>query len=201
MNKKILGIVIGAIVLTLGIVIAINYNDMSKNQASKDQAINQSKTENVANDKKSEKPKEEPGEISIGKPAPDFTLKNLKGEEVSLSDYKGKIVLINFWATWCKFCDVEMPDLNAIDKNNDDVVVLAVNVMEEESKVSEYIKKNGYDFEVALDTTGDIAKNYLVSAFPTTYAVDKDGVLISGVPGMLTKVQMEQIIEKARAGK
>ena len=93
-----------------------------------------------------------------------------------------------------------MPDLNNVDKKNDDVVVLAVNVQEEQPKVSEYIKEGGYDFEVVLDTKGNISRNYLVSSFPTTYAVDKEGILVGGVPGMLTKPQMEQIIENVRTG-
>ena len=78
--------------------------------------------------------------IEVGKEAPDFTLKNLNGDEVSLSDYRGKIVLINFWATWCKWCDKEMPDLQKLGKENDDIVVLAVDVMEDKEIVKKYIR-------------------------------------------------------------
>lgn len=214
MNKKILAIVIAAIVITLGIVVAISYSGSSKNEVTDNEKTSQEKTqvdnqqdkEQPKNEKEDEQEKEESQdmeevEVAIGETAPDFTLENLEGEKVSLSDYKGKIVLINFWATWCKFCDIEMPDLNDIDKNNEDVVVLAVNVQEEGSKVSKYIKDGGYGFEVVLDTKGDIARNYLVASFPTTYAVDKDGMLVGGVPGMLTKPQMEQIVENVRSGK
>ena len=210
MNKKVLAIVIAAIVLTLGIVLVISYKDTSKDQVNtkeeKEQVQDRQETEETEEKETSKETKKEEVEeveevdIAIGELAPDFTLKNLDGEEVSLSDYKGKIVLINFWATWCKFCDVEMPDLNNVDKKNDDVVVLAVNVQEEQPKVSEYIKEGGYDFEVVLDTKGNISRNYLVSSFPTTYAVDKEGILVGGVPGMLTKPQMEQIIENVRTG-
>lgn len=200
MNKKVLGIIIAAIVLTLGIVIAINYMGSSSDKDNNAEVGEQVDKEQIVDENEKDS-KEEPVDIAIGEPAPDFTLKNLKGEKVSLSDYKGKIVLINFWATWCKFCDVEMPDLNDIDKDNDDVVVLAVDVEEDQPKVSKYIEKNGYDFEVVLDTKGDVARNYLVSSFPTTYAVDKDGILVGGVPGMLTKPQMEQIVESVRTGK
>ena len=210
MNKKVLAIMIAVIVLTLGIVLAISYKDTSKDQVNtkeeKEQVQDRQETEETEEKETSKETKKEEVEeveevdIAIGELAPDFTLKNLDGEEVSLSDYKGKIVLINFWATWCKFCDVEMPDLNNVDKKNDDVVVLAVNVQEEQPKVSEYIKEGGYDFEVVLDTKGNISRNYLVSSFPTTYAVDKEGILVGGVPGMLTKPQMEQIIENVRTG-
>lgn len=137
-------------------------------------------------------------DIEVGKEAPNFTLKNLDGQEISLSDYRGKIVLINFWATWCKFCDLEMPDLQKLDKENDDLVILAVDVMEDKKVVEDYIKKGGYDFNVVLDEEGDIAKTYLVSGFPTSYFVDKDGVLLGGVPGMMTFEQMNQILEGIR---
>lgn len=201
MNKKILAIVIAAIVITLGIVVAISYSGSSKNQVTDTDKKTEEKAQ-VDNQKDNEKSEDvEEADIAIGEAAPDFTLETLEGEKVSLSDYKGKIVLINFWATWCKFCDIEMPDLNDVDKNNEDVVVLAVNVQEEESKVSKYIKDGGYGFEVVLDTKGDIARNYLVASFPTTYAVDKDGMLVGGVPGMLTKPQIEQIVENVRSGK
>lgn len=222
MNKKIMAIIIAAIIITLGLVVAINYSNSTKNEVTdidkktedKAEVDNQQDMEQPKNDEENKQETEqetqqeqeksedtEKTDISIGEMAPDFTLENLEGEKVSLSDYKGKIVLINFWATWCKFCDIEMPDLNDVDKNNEDVVVLAVNVQEEGSKVSKYIKDGGYGFEVVLDTKGDIARNYLVASYPTTYAVDKDGILVGGVPGMLTKPQIEQIVESVRSGK
>ena len=195
MNRKALSIIAAIVILGLGVVLAINYGGTSKTKDS------ENNTENAV-DKDDEDIIEEvdEDEIAIGKLAPDFTLENLEGEEVSLSDYRGKIVLINFWATWCKFCDIEMPDLDALDKENDDVVVLAVDVNEELSKVKKYIEKGGYEFEVVLDSDGSISREYLVSAYPTTYAIDKEGILMGGVPGMMTKPQMEQIVESVRAG-
>lgn len=219
MDKKVLGIVILAIVLTLGIVIAINYNNnpVDKDNNSNENISVEEPSDEPVDDKNSEDITVEEGEsnesddeindneedldtdIDVGKPAPDFKLKDLDGKEVSLSDYRGKIVLLNFWATWCKFCDIEMPDLNQLDKDNEDVVVLAVDVMEDEAKVKKYIEKGGYDFKVVLDPKGDIARKYLVSSFPTTYAIDKEGNLVGGAPGMMTKPQMEQIVESVRA--
>ena len=217
MNKKVLVIVIAVIVLTLGAVFTMNYlenpkNDVSDNNEAKEDLIDEEagpseevediedlEDGNVDEAGEAEEPIEVT-EIALGELAPDFKLKNLEGEDVSLSDYRGKIVLINFWATWCKFCDIEMPDLNDINNDNEDVVVLAVDVMEEQPKVKSYIEKGGYDFEVVLDTKGEIAQHYLISSFPTTYAIDKEGILLGGVPGMLTKPQMEQIVESARTG-
>lgn len=141
---------------------------------------------------------EETSEIAIDKEAPNFTLMNLEGEEVSLEDYRGKIVLLNFWATWCKFCDAEMPDLQKLDQENDDLVVLAVDVMEKKEIVEKYIEEGKYEFQVVLDPKGDIAKTYLVSSFPTSYFIDENGILLGGVPGMMTYAQMNQILDSIR---
>ncbi|OZV10913.1 alkyl hydroperoxide reductase [Tissierella sp. P1] len=137
-------------------------------------------------------------DIAVGKESPDFTLKNLDGEEVSLSDYRGKIVLINFWATWCTWCDKEMPDLQKLDDENDDLVVLAVDVMEKQDVVKEYIDNGKYDFEVVLDEDGEIARTYLVSGFPTSYFVDEEGVLLGGVPRAMTYEEMTSVLESIR---
>lgn len=151
---------------------------------------------NVENEAPNEQTPEEDEDIIIE--APDFTLKNLQGEEVSLSDYRGKIVLINFWATWCTWCDKEMPDLQRLDNENDDLVVLAVDVMEDKKKVEKYIEEGKYEFEVVLDEDGEVSQTYLVSGFPTSYFVDKDGILLGGVPGAMTYDDMVRILESIR---
>lgn len=137
-------------------------------------------------------------DIAVDKESPDFTLKNLAGENVSLSDYRGKIVLINFWATWCYWCDIEMPDLQKLDKENDDIVVLAVNVGEDKETVEKYIEEGGYDFQVVLDEEGEVSVTYLVGSFPTSYFVDKEGILLGGVPGAMNYEQMTAILEDIR---
>lgn len=137
-------------------------------------------------------------DIAVGELAPDFTLKNLSGEEVSLSDYRGKIVMINFWATWCKWCDIEMPDMQKLSSENDDLVVLAVDVEEGIEEVKAYIEKGGYDFEVVLDSNGDISKTYLVNGLPNSYFVDKEGILLGKVGGAINYAQMNEILENIR---
>lgn len=197
MNKKIIGILVVVIVLVVGGLML--YNPLDK------EVVDLPK-ENVKPEDKVDKapvvvaPDEKPvaAEIATGKPAPDFTLKNLSGEDVSLSDYKGKIVLLNFWATWCTYCDKEMPDLQKLDKENDDLVVLAVDVMEDKAIVEDYIKEGGYDFEVVLDTDGEIAKTYVVGGYPTSYFIDEEGLLIGAVPGMMTYEQMIGVMDKIR---
>ena len=136
--------------------------------------------------------------IVAGKPAPDFTLINMNGEEVKLSDYQGKLVYLNLWATWCGYCDQEMPDLQALNAENDDLVVLAENVREDKDTVQPYLDKGGYDFPVLLDEEGEIATKYLVAGMPTTYFINSEGILLDRYPGMMEKDQMEEILGKMR---
>lgn len=199
MNKKIVGLIALIIAVPLVIFLAMfsirqtetdkttEDTEVSEIEKVEDESQRQEDTEEV----KDEEPHKE---ATVGEVAPDFSLKNLDGEDVSLSDFRGKKVLINFWATTCKYCVIEMPDLNKVDQENEDVVVLAVDVMEEQKKVKDYIEEGGYDFKVLLDTKGDVSRNYLVRAFPTTYGIDEDGVIAIAIPGMLTKEQMEQVI-------
>ena len=154
---------------------------------------------NVENEAPNEEISEEEEDVKIE--APDFTLKNLQGEEVSLSDYRGKIVLINFWATWCTWCDKEMPDLQRLKDENDDLIVLAVDVMEDKETVEKYIEEGEYDFEVVLDEDGNVSQTYMVGGFPTSYFVDKDGILLGGVPGAMTYDDMVKILESIREEK
>lgn len=196
MNKKNLVIIILTIVL-LGGLYYLTMGRKTEEISPKDN-IAEEKNEESKEDK--EKETVEP-EIAVGKEAPNFTLRNLDGEEVSLKDYRGKIVLINFWATWCKYCDKEMPDLQKLNDENEDLVVLAVDVRESKSTVEEYIKKGGYTFPVLLDEKGNVSTTYLVSAFPTSYFIDKEGILLGGVPGMMTYPQMNQILENIRESK
>ena len=194
MNKKSIFIIILAVAL-VGALYFFTMERKSEEKPSNENTLNKDNKQSSINE---DTEYEELAEIEIGKEAPNFTLRNLEGRKVSLKDYRGKIVLLNFWATWCKFCDIEMPDLQKLDKENEDLVVLAVDVMEDKNKVVDYIKKGNYDFEVLLDDKGDVAKTYLVSAFPTTYFVGKDGNLIGSVPGMMTYPQMNQILDSIR---
>lgn len=134
----------------------------------------------------------------VGNIAPDFTLLNLEGEEVSLSDFRGKHVYLNFWATWCSFCDMEMPDLQRVYDENDDMVVLGVNVMEKLDEVKPYVEENGLTFPVVLDEEGMMGSLYLVRGMPTTYFIDKEGVILGSIPGMLTYDQMMDVLNQMR---
>lgn len=188
MSKKIIAIIVVIVLLFGGFYMFSNQNN------TKQDVSNNTVQENVDEEDIDEKSQE----LAVGKIAPSFTLNNLNGEEVSLSDYEGKIVLINFWATWCGYCDKEMPDLQRLHEENEDLVVLAVDVRESKEEVQSYIDKGKYDFPVVLDLDGETSITYLVSAFPTSYFVDKNGILLGAVQGMMTYDKMNTILQQIR---
>ncbi len=109
--------------------------------------------------------------------ARDFTLEDLEGSPVSLKDFQGKVVFLNFWATWCGPCRYEMPTMEKVWQKfkEEKFVILAVDLREGKEKVSSFMKENGYTFPVLLDSGGGIANTYGIRAIPTTYLVDPEG--------------------------
>lgn len=200
MEKKNIFILVIAVVVVAALAVFFVSNIPGNNHVAEAPAVNNSgETDQTGEDE----PNLPPGHVDVsgivaGELAPDFTLTNMDGEEVSLSDYRGKLVYLNFWATWCVYCDEEMPDLQALNKENDDLVVVAVNVREDKDLVQSYLEEGGYDFPVLLDQEGEIAGTYLVSGMPTTYFINSEGVLLDRIPGMMDKDQMEEILGKMR---
>jgi thiol-disulfide isomerase/thioredoxin len=126
--------------------------------------------------------------------APDFELETLDGGKIRLSDMRDKYVMINFWATWCGFCVVEMPDLQKLqEKYQDDLLILAVNVGESKEDVQAFMDKNNLNLTVVLDEKMNVANTYGIRSYPTTISVNKKGEAIRGYVGMLTYEQMEQL--------
>lgn len=111
--------------------------------------------------------------------APNFALTSTAGESFTLADLKGKVVLVNFWATWCPPCRAEMPAIDAAYRANKDAgfVVLAVDQMESADVVNAFGAKYNLSFPLLLDADGDINRQYLVSALPTSFFVDRKGVI------------------------
>ncbi|SHJ83061.1 TlpA family protein disulfide reductase [Tepidibacter formicigenes] len=134
------------------------------------------------------------------KDAPDFTFKNLQGEEVSLSDYRGKNVIINFWATWCPYCIKEMPDLNKIylENKDNDFVVLAIDIGESKDVVDKYLKDKDYKFSILLDEEGEVANSYMIRGIPTSYFIDKEGKIADIKMQMMTYDQMKEMVDKLK---
>ena len=132
-----------------------------------------------------------------GDSAPNFKLKNLDGQDVSLSDLRGKPVIINFWATWCYWCGIEMPYLEQIHQEWSDngLVLLAINVGESASIVRRYIQSNNLSIPVLLDTRKNVTKKYNITGYPTTFFIDKDGIIQKKRVGVFwNKEQIEQYL-------
>ena len=142
-------------------------------------------------------------------PAPDFTLLDQYGNSHTLSDYKGKTVFLNFWATWCPPCRAEMPEIQEIyeeyGENNSDVIILGIaspEVGQEGSAedIAAFLSENNYTYPVVMDTDGIMSYYYGISAYPTTFMIDKDGNVYGYVPGQITKDIMQSIIEQTASG-
>ncbi len=109
-------------------------------------------------------------------PAPDFELVDVDGDKHRLSDYRGKPLIINFWATWCPPCREEMPSMNrAWSKVKDDVSMLAINVGEDEDTIFIFSADYPIDFPVLLDRSGDVIREWPVKGLPTTFVLDREG--------------------------
>jgi Peroxiredoxin len=136
-------------------------------------------------------------DVNFGK-APNFTLYDLQGNKVSLSDYKGKNVYLNFWATWCPPCKAEMPELEKVYQRtkNSDLVILAVEIGEPKDTVQSFINDKGYNFKVLLDSDQSTAAAYGISAIPTSFFIDKDGNIVAKQVGGMTQAEMEDNIAK-----
>lgn len=119
--------------------------------------------------------------------APDFTLSNLEDETVQLSNFKGNIVMVNVWASWCKPCQYEMPAMQRIHEKYSEsgLVILAVNNTYQDnfSDVVDFIDKNNLTFPILLDRTGEVSKLYQVQALPSTYFIDQYGIISEVIIG------------------
>jgi peroxiredoxin len=115
----------------------------------------------------------------VGKPAPDFTLDSLEGPQTKLSALKGNVVILDFWATWCGPCIMAMPELSKYHDELKDkpVKLIGVNVGERKPQVAKFVKQHKVTFPIVLDTTETTAESFSVSGFPTTFIIDKEGVI------------------------
>jgi peroxiredoxin len=114
----------------------------------------------------------------ISKPAPDFEVRNLENQMVKLSDFKGKVLLLNFWATWCGACKEEMSSMQNLYSSlkADGVEVLAISIDRwNEDRIQEYVKDNHLTFPVLLDQDQKVRKKYHVMGLPTSYLIDGEG--------------------------
>lgn len=115
----------------------------------------------------------------VGSLAPDFELPGLDSRSVKLSDFRGRPVLLNFWGTWCPACVYEMPFLESAyaKKKADGLVILAVDVGDSKARVEQFIEEKGLTFDVVLDYTQSAVRVYGIQYYPTSFLIDKQGVI------------------------
>lgn len=184
---------------------------ISSNQGETADSVEES--EEVSNDKAtSSSPEEEVEEeeevdtvvdsdvegLNKGQMAPDFELTTLDGETVKLSDFRGKRVMLNFWATWCPPCRAEMPDMQRFHEDKD-VVILAVNLRETETntqKVQDFIDERDLTFQILLDEKTAVANRYQIQPIPSSFMIDSDGRIQNKAFGALNYDLMVQEFER-----
>ena len=135
----------------------------------------------------------------VGFYAPDFTLMNEENEKVTLSELKGKPVFINIWASWCPPCKEEMPYIQkAFELYGDEVMFLGINVTAGDSKEKaiEFMKSNGYHMPILFDYDASVSKLYRANSIPTSYFIDKDGVIKNKHIGAMNLSQVESYLHQ-----
>lgn len=207
---KLIVIAVVFVVLICGAVLMYNKlsedyeNDIPENHETADtnETVETSDTTEQTEPHETDAPETEPSETDA--PAelqiPDFTVLDIDGNTVQLSDFAGKPIIVNFWATWCGPCKNEMPYFqNMYEKYGDSVVFMMVNATDGDrdtvDKVKEYIADNGYTFPVYCDTKLNAITTYGVYAFPSTLLINADGSIYDARVGGVTQVMLERMIK------
>jgi len=135
--------------------------------------------------------------VAIGSKAPDFTLVDLNGEKHKLSDYKGQGVFLNFWGTWCKPCEKEMPAMDRQYKSfkNQGVQTLAVNIAQTDFEVQNFVDRYDLTFPVVIDKTKSVMTAYNVGQLPATVLIDPDGKVAKIITGEMTEANIASYME------
>jgi len=115
----------------------------------------------------------------------EIRLKDLNGRPVSLSEFRGKVVFLNFWTTWCYACRIEMPDMEKLHQKfkNKDFAMVTVNLQESTSQVKQFFKDLNLTFTALLDSGGEVGAHFMITAIPTTFILNKQGIILGKVMG------------------
>ena len=185
MNQKVTIIILSAVLVLLIAVSVSLYNSFSENYVEETDSV--TGTGNVPDETK---------EVLLTK---DFVVTDMSGNEVKLSDFFGKPIVVNFWATWCSPCRAEMPHFEEAYKTyGDEVTFLMVNVGDSYDKAYEYTTDEGYAFPFYHDSSHSAAYAYGVSTIPLTLFINADGELVNSKIGKLNQATLESNIEKIK---
>jgi len=139
-------------------------------------------------------------QLRIGQKAPDFMLVDQYGKKQQLSAYKGQGVFLNFWATWCKPCETEMPILNKVYKKykKQGIQVLSINIGESPLVVDRFIEKYQLDFSIMNDADEGVQEAYAINPLPVSFLIDKDGMVQAIYTGELTEEKIQTLMKKIK---
>lgn len=192
MTSAIKWCILGLILVAVIAVSSVLYSSFTKDRAGGNLEINSDKIGKTTSDDPnttSDPVNTSSPDSSEPFPSPDFTAIDLQGNQVKLSDFAGKPIVLNFWATWCYYCKEEMPDFNRAFKDNPDVTFLMVNATDNTSetveKAKKYVSDNGFSFPVLFDTKQEAVTTYQISGFPTTYFLNSKGEIVGRAVGMI----------------
>lgn len=199
MNRQKIGsIVLGAVLIAVVATAAVLYQSLSKSYGKG--AIPAVSSGSTPSSKAAESA-ESAGTVQSSsqqssEEAPNFTVYDSDGNNVKLSDFRGKPVVLNFWASWCTYCKQEMPDFNELyKKDKDKVVFLFVDCTdgskETKEKAQAFLKQQGYDFPVYYDFDQDAVTQYGLTGLPATVFIDRNGCFVSGRIGLYDKDSLE----------
>jgi len=136
--------------------------------------------------------------VTCSDPAPDFSLKNINGEIITLSEFRGKVVLIDFWTTWCKPCRMGIPDLIAMQNEygKDDFIVIGVSLDRQPASVPRFTKQMGINYQIVYGFGNSIVQDYgNITSIPATFIVNRDGCITKKLVGLHPKAELQRIIQ------
>lgn len=166
------------LLLAASLLCATGCGSTGQNQADNGSSKDSSQSQETNADGKDSEPEESYDELKEGDTAPEFSAPLADGGTFTLSEQKGKVVLLNFWATWCGPCVGEMPAFERLKKDyGDEVSILAINSMEDEATVNQFIEEEGYTFPIAYDTQGTVGLKYPTDGIPYTLVINGEGII------------------------
>lgn len=198
MQSKLKWVIIAAAVVVLFVGVYFLYDNL-KDKYAPDQFSDFQTNEQDESDEPSVTSDDSSQEDEIDYSAPDFTVLDADENSVKLSDYFGKPIVLNFWASWCYYCKEEMPDFNQAYLDNSDIQFMMVNVtdgsQETLSSAKKFIEDSEFEFPVFYDTELDAAITYGASGLPMTVFINKDGELVTYARGLLSAENLQKGIE------
>ena len=182
-------LMLAAVVITCGVITWLHFTGAGISALTTDTPTNETPTT----------VDQSPTEVSTSRSAPDFTLTDLHGNQVSLGDFSGQPVVINFWATWCPPCRTEMPHLvEAYQREEGKIVFLAISVDEPDDTVRRFAEKYDIPLVILLDDSAKVASDYKVRSIPVTFFISRDGEVVVRYTGQMSPHRIEEGLSRIR---